>query len=157
MNQTATPLSAGHLLPARRTDLVIGPPGEDGQHVVKDPRTREYFGLGPEESFLLLGLDGAATGDSLRADYERRFGRALSAAELNEFLDIARTSGFLGGEAQPAVTVAAPQVGVAPAAPKSQAPARPPAASATPSNPAQRIPAAATRPPTATNTATATA
>ena len=49
--------------PARRPELIVSPLGDQGQHVVKDPRTGEYFNLGPEESFLLLHLDGRQTAD----------------------------------------------------------------------------------------------
>jgi hypothetical protein len=33
-------------LPARRPELLIRPLGDQGQYVVKDPRTREFFHLG---------------------------------------------------------------------------------------------------------------
>src|SRR5439155_24411111 len=58
-SQDAEPKAKPHAndapLPARRPDLIVKPSGDTGGHVVKDPRTGQFFDLGPEESFLLLG------------------------------------------------------------------------------------------------------
>ena len=45
------------LPPARRPELVLGPPGENGGIVVKDPRSGSFYNLGPYEAFLLRQLD----------------------------------------------------------------------------------------------------
>jgi multidrug efflux pump subunit AcrA (membrane-fusion protein) len=82
-------------LPVRRADLILRPTGGPGQYVVKDPRTSEYFRLGKEESFLLLGLDGRQTPGELRGAFEREFGEPLPEGDLNDFLDMARSHNFL--------------------------------------------------------------
>jgi RND family efflux transporter MFP subunit len=82
-------------LPARRPDLIVKPSGDGGGHVVKDPRTGQFFDLGPEESFLLLGLDGRQTGAELAAAFEARFGSPLPAEDLEDFLGLARSLGFV--------------------------------------------------------------
>src|SRR5437868_475540 len=46
------------VVPVRRPELVIGPPADNGQCVVKDPGTGTYYRLGKHEAFLLLRLDG---------------------------------------------------------------------------------------------------
>ena len=50
MSVTAQP--ALHL-PSCWPDLVVRPLGENGQYVVKDPRTGDFFHLGEQEHFLL--------------------------------------------------------------------------------------------------------
>jgi hypothetical protein len=45
--------SSAASLPAHRPDLLIRPVSDDGQHIVKDVRTGDYYRLGPQESFLL--------------------------------------------------------------------------------------------------------
>ena len=82
-------------LPARRPDLVVRPVGAGGEHVVKDPRSGEYFAIGPQEHFLLVGLDGERTADALRAAFERRWGEPLAAEDLEQFLRMASEQGFL--------------------------------------------------------------
>jgi multidrug efflux pump subunit AcrA (membrane-fusion protein) len=83
------------LLPPRRPELVIGPLGERGETVVKDPLGGGYYHLGAAEAFLLARLDGRQTADEARAAFRDRFGEALSAEELAEFLEAARAQGFL--------------------------------------------------------------
>jgi len=53
------------LLPPRRPELVIGPLGERGDTVVKDPLGGGYYHLGAAEAFLLR-LDGRQTADAAR-------------------------------------------------------------------------------------------
>lgn len=90
-------------LPNRRPDLILRRAGEKGDHiVVKDPRSGEYFSLGPQESFLLLGLDARRSSQALRAAFEKRFGESLSEEELEEFIDVARSSNFLATQQAPA-------------------------------------------------------
>src|SRR5438067_2453348 len=57
------------ILPARRTDLVVCPLGDQGRYVVKDPRTGAYFHIGNEEHFLLMRLDGQRSVADLRAEF----------------------------------------------------------------------------------------
>jgi hypothetical protein len=83
------------LLPPRRPELVIGPLGERGETVVKDPVAGGYFHLGAAEAFLLSRLDGRQTDDEACAAYRDRFGEPLSPEELDEFLEAARAQGFL--------------------------------------------------------------
>jgi multidrug resistance efflux pump len=92
-----TPVASARarVLPARRCDLVIRPYGDDGTHVVKDPLAREYFSLGPQEAFLLIGLDGHARAEALAAAFERRFGEVLSAQDIDDFVEVARASGLI--------------------------------------------------------------
>jgi hypothetical protein len=54
-------------LPARRPELLIRLLGEEGQYVVKEPRSDEFFQLGEAEHFLVTQLDGERTADELRA------------------------------------------------------------------------------------------
>ena len=49
------------VLPAQQDELVCAAFGEQGHHVVEDPRSGAYFKLGPEESFLFSRLDGRRT------------------------------------------------------------------------------------------------
>ncbi|MCI0461479.1 MAG: HlyD family efflux transporter periplasmic adaptor subunit [Gemmataceae bacterium] len=85
--------------PARHADLVFGLQGEQGQYVVKDARTEAYYTLGDEEFFLLMRLDGKRTPEALCADYEACFGQPLSRDDLDEFVQQARSWGFLQTEA----------------------------------------------------------
>jgi multidrug resistance efflux pump len=81
--------------PPRRPDLLIRPLGDDGQHVVKDPRTGAYFNLPPQEAFLLSQLDGARPVEAVCAAFAERFGEALSAEDLDQFLEVAAEQGLL--------------------------------------------------------------
>ncbi len=83
------------ILPTRRPDLVLRPVGNEGQHVVKDPRSREFFHLGEEEHFLLTQLDGQKDAAAVCAAFVARFGQPLSAEEVDEFVEMAREQGFL--------------------------------------------------------------
>src|SRR5690242_5704279 len=82
-------------LPARHPDLVVRALGSGGQCVVKDPRTGSFFNLGQQELFLLDRLDGKETADSLREAFADEFGEPLSAAELDEFLELVERLGFV--------------------------------------------------------------
>src|SRR5687768_6080969 len=82
-------------LPARRTELIVRPLGDDGGHVVKDPRNGAYYNLGPQESFLFARLDGRSTAAAVRAAFAKEFGEELSEGDLHDFLAIARDSGFV--------------------------------------------------------------
>src|SRR5260370_4712514 len=82
-------------LPARRRDLIVRPSGNDGAHVVKDPRSGEYFRLGPEESFLLRRLDGRSMSADVCTAFERQLRQPLAPEELEQFVEMARGAGGL--------------------------------------------------------------
>jgi multidrug resistance efflux pump len=103
--------------PARRPELMLRPLGEDGQHVVKDPATGAYYNLGEVESFLLTQLDGRQTTADICAAFAARFGEEFSGEDLDEFLKLALSQGFLQAAAAPAA-----------AGPATAAPAAAPAA-----------------------------
>lgn len=83
------------VLPARRADLVIRPMSDAGECVVKDPVGGGYFNLGAQEGFLLAQLDGRLSPDDIRAAFQNKFHEALGLDDLNEFINVARTQGFL--------------------------------------------------------------
>ncbi len=82
-------------LPAYRHELLIRPLGDQGQYVVKDPRTGEFFHLGEQEHFLLTQLDGEKDAAAACAAFAERFGQPLSEEELDEFVEMARGKGLL--------------------------------------------------------------
>lgn len=88
-------------VPARRRDLIFRPAGEGGRHVVKDPDSGAYYQLGPEESFLFACLNGRNSRAAVRRGFEQRFGSPLAEDDLDEFLALARASGFLALPAAP--------------------------------------------------------
>lgn len=71
------------------------PLGNDGQCVVKDPCTGAYFQLGEEECFLLSQLDGRRGADAICAAFQECFGEPLSGEDLQAFLELAQSRGFL--------------------------------------------------------------
>src|SRR4051794_14969361 len=81
--------------PARRSDLLLKPIGNDGRHVVKDAHAGTFYNLGPVESFLLLALDGRQTTEAISAAYAERFSEPLSREDLEDFVDLAWEQGFL--------------------------------------------------------------
>src|SRR3954447_5284203 len=81
--------------PARRPELLLRPLGDQGQYVVKDPRTGAFYSLGEQEHFLLSRLDGTQAADAICTAFEARFGEPLSAEDLEEFLQLAYAKGFL--------------------------------------------------------------
>src|SRR4051794_40479027 len=87
--------------PARRPDLLLRPLGERGRYVVKDPATGAYFTLGEQEYFLLCQLDGVRDAGGICRAFEERFSEPLSEEDLGQFIELARTRGFLlpAGEA----------------------------------------------------------
>jgi RND family efflux transporter MFP subunit len=87
--------TAARPLPVRRPDLIIRPLGNDGDHVVKDPVSGEYFSVGAQEHFLLVGLDGRQSAEALRAAFARQWDEPLSADDLDEFVALARVQGWL--------------------------------------------------------------
>lgn len=82
-------------LPQRRQDLQFSAPTKRGQLVVKDPLNGSYFSLGEHETFLLKQLDGRRHTDDVCEAFQREFGEHLDAAELDEFVEMARTQGLL--------------------------------------------------------------
>jgi putative peptide zinc metalloprotease protein len=82
-------------LPLRRQDLRVEPFGERGDHVVKDPRSGDFYLLGQREHFLLQKLDGRSDAAAVRSAYQQRFDEPLSGEELDEFLATAGDQGML--------------------------------------------------------------
>lgn len=72
----------------RRPDLIVRPLGNAGEFVVKDPRTGEYYNLGPEESFLFHQLDGQHSAGDICAAFEREFEQPLPESDLHDFLEM---------------------------------------------------------------------
>src|SRR5262245_17718662 len=87
-------------LPSRRPELLVRPLGNKGQHVVKDPRTGDYYTLGEQESFLLAQLDGQHAAEDVCQAFAERFGEPLSEEDLDQFVRLAQSRGFL--EMEPA-------------------------------------------------------
>src|SRR5688500_12574945 len=98
MPLTAEPHSS--VLPARRPDLIVRPLGEEGRYVVKDPSSGAYYELGEEEHFLLTQLDGTRSVEDISSAFEGRFGQGLFQEELDEFVEMARSQGFIRDDAQ---------------------------------------------------------
>src|SRR5438094_1303648 len=94
---------------ARRSDLVLSELGDNGQLVVKDPRTGNFYRLRQQEAFLLTRLDGEQSAASISAAFTARFGEPLSAEDLGQFLELVRAKGFL----QPSQQAPGPAVGSA--------------------------------------------
>src|SRR3569623_2454120 len=90
-------------LPLSRRDFVFSPLGNDGKYVVKAPRRRTYFRLGPRERLLLELLDGTRGRESLRETYRRQFGGELTDDDIDGFLQLAASRGLLesASEASP--------------------------------------------------------
>src|SRR5262245_40018373 len=86
------------LLPTCRADLIIRPLGEDGRFVVKDPLTGEFFQIGESEQFLLERFDGRSDSSAIRAAFVERFDEPLSEDDLDEFIELALSQGFLQSE-----------------------------------------------------------
>src|SRR3954466_4176285 len=99
--------------PRRRSDLLLRPLGEAGECVVKDLRRGEYYNLGAQEAFLLERLDGEQTAQAICQSFENKFGQPLSEADLQEFLELARSLGFLQVIGVPGTTLERPITGPA--------------------------------------------
>src|SRR5688500_9894273 len=82
-------------LPARRSQLIVRPLGEAGQLVVKDPLNAAYDHFGPEDSVLLLKLEGTATAERVCREFEEGFDEPLGEEDLDAFLDLARSAHFI--------------------------------------------------------------
>jgi multidrug efflux pump subunit AcrA (membrane-fusion protein) len=67
----------------------------DGQCVVKNRRTGDYYHLGAEEHFLLTQLDGERDAATICTAFARSFGQPLAEEELDEFLQRAEEQGLL--------------------------------------------------------------
>src|SRR5205085_6266050 len=81
--------------PARRAELILSQVGDCGKTVVKDPHAGNYYELGPEEAFLLEQLDGTRQPADICEAFGARFGEALDADGLKEFIELASSKGFL--------------------------------------------------------------
>lgn len=96
--------------PRRRPELVVRPVGAEGRCVVKNPRTGEYFQLGPQEAFLLERLDGRNSADDIRQSFERQFHEPLPPEDFDQFLALARHQRLVQTETdEPPAVAAAPQ------------------------------------------------
>lgn len=98
------------VLPGKLPDLLIRPLGDDGRYVVKNPRTGEYFQIGPKEAFILEQLDGSTTADEASRVYQERFGEPLSKDDLAQFLSLAATQGLVEMPAERVNSLAAPSL-----------------------------------------------
>src|SRR5438093_1356836 len=94
--------------PPRRTDLLVRPLGDDGQHVVKDLRTGTYFNLPPQEAFLLAQLDGQRSADDICNAFTQHFSEPLSPDDLEQFLEVAREQKLLQPPSKTAPSKSAP-------------------------------------------------
>src|SRR5579872_3942092 len=102
------PVDVAWTPPARRSELLIKPIGDEGQHVVKDPQTGAYFNLDAPEAFLLLQLDGTQTAGNICTTFQTRFGDAISTEDVEQFVDMVRGQGFIATDAAPAVPALKP-------------------------------------------------
>jgi multidrug efflux pump subunit AcrA (membrane-fusion protein) len=102
---------------------------EMDQYVVKNGAAGSFYELSDETYFLLKQLDGRHTSAEIRAAFEKRFGKPLSTAEVDEFVQLARDMGFLkAGQGLAATPATTPDLAPPPeAAPARPEPAAPPA------------------------------
>lgn len=91
------PLAADSIPKPRRGDLLIKEMAT-GEHVVKDPRAGTYFNFPAQESFLLLQLDGKQTVNDICQQFEQRFGEPISPDDVDQFVGLVQTQGFLETE-----------------------------------------------------------
>jgi multidrug efflux pump subunit AcrA (membrane-fusion protein) len=106
-------------LPLSRRDFVFSPLGSDGKYVVKDPRRRTYFRLGPRERLLLELLDGTRGRESLRETYRQQFDDELTDDDIDGFLQLAASRGLLESTPQAPPDQASPAAVAAPPIPQS--------------------------------------
>jgi ABC-type multidrug transport system ATPase subunit len=95
----AAPLTSP--LPARRRDLVLGPPllrGPAAVHVVKEPHTGRRYELGAREHFVLCRLDGVTTREQIGTAYAAAFGRRLSDGAWAQLLGLFAARSLLEAE-----------------------------------------------------------
>ena len=82
--------------PHRRLhDLTIRAIADGAEYIVKNPRTRKYLKVGPVEAYLLERLDGQSSAGEICGSFEKKFGEPLSPADLDAFVDVARSQGLL--------------------------------------------------------------
>lgn len=81
-------------LPKLRSDAVVQRLSDE-DFVVKLPTEREYFSVGPGEAFLLKQFDGIATIDSLLDAFEKEFREEISAQDIDDFIEIAKSRKLL--------------------------------------------------------------
>ena len=82
-------------LPMRRPELSVSQLGDKGRHVVKDPVSGDYFHLGEVELFLLEQLNGRQSPADISKAFELKFDDSLTMEELNDFVKLAGSRGFL--------------------------------------------------------------
>lgn len=81
-------------LPKLRSDAVVQRLNDE-DFVVKLPAEREYFSIGVGEAFLLRKFDGVATIDSLLEAFEKEFREEISARDIDDFIEIAKSRKLL--------------------------------------------------------------
>src|SRR6266446_6382581 len=88
-------------LPGIRPDLKIfswpRPVVSRQRHFASEPGSGKVLELGAEAAFLCRRLDGRASPDDLRRDYERQFGKPLSQEDLDVLIRQLAEAGFLQG------------------------------------------------------------
>src|SRR4051794_17837192 len=83
---------------AMRRDLFVEPQRWQGRDywTIKDPLRLKYYRFEEEESSVLSALDGAASSDQIREQFERRFApQRLSASQLQRLLAMLHRSNLL--------------------------------------------------------------
>lgn len=88
-----------------RDDLIFSPQAgaAEAAVVVKDPARGRFFRFREAEDFILRQFDGTTTLDLVRQRVEERFGTALPAESLQQFVEKIRLLGLLEGEAGAAI------------------------------------------------------
>ncbi|MFD9126226.1 peptidase M50 [Kitasatospora sp. NPDC059571] len=92
------------LRPARRTDLLVGPPvlrGPVELHLVKDPVGGGRYELRAKEWFVLCRLDGRRTLREVGEEYARRFGSRLGDAHWEHLLRLLYGRGLMADGPRP--------------------------------------------------------
>ena len=90
-------MSSSRVLPKLSDDLTLQQLS-DTEFVVKNRETRKFFSVGQVEYFLLGYLDGESTRSQLREGYARELGEPLDNADIDEFLELVKSQGFLADQ-----------------------------------------------------------
>jgi putative peptide zinc metalloprotease protein len=83
----------------RKPELILPPSG--GPWVVKDRATGGYFHMGEQEIFLLARLDGTQSVETICVAFREQFKEPFSSEDLDGFLQLAHSQGFLQNSAEP--------------------------------------------------------
>jgi hypothetical protein len=82
-------------MPLRRPELTARRAAENGVYRVEDALGGDIYQIGEQERFLLMQCDGRQSPDEACRAYGSRFGHLLTHAELDDFLEVARTEQLL--------------------------------------------------------------